>query len=222
MLALNMFKERPAIFSFEMSKERISKDILATLAGVSKRRYAAGMLDTIDQEKVDHVKKNFYNDFNNMEIVDKNIGVDMLCMEAKRLKRTKNTGIIFIDYLQIIRAIMLEKKDLRIKINYISMKLQNLAQELQIPVVVLAQLNRQAEDRKHPILRDLKESGKIEEDADVVWMLANEQWIDENMKTEVILWNGIRKNRNGATGKFFTHFNKVTGFIQDCDYEENK
>jgi len=159
-LALNNIidKYRVGIISGEMSKERLSKDMLATIAEVSKKDYASGKLWTDDLNKIQQAKKEMKPIAYRLEINDKRgIDIDTICKIANKWKKIKNIDILYIDYLQILEVYGMEKKDLRIKINYISSKLQTLAGQLNIPVVVLAQLSRNAENRDHPQLRDLKE-----------------------------------------------------------------
>lgn len=224
-IALNciLANKNVGIISLEMSSKRLCMDMIATIAGISKRAYAAGNLKPDEKQKIDYLKKEFQHKSKNMTINDKRgLDIDSICGVIKRMVNNKKVEIIFIDYLQIINVYGMEKQPLRLQISYISSKLQTLAGNLNIPIVILAQLSRAAEDRTHPQLRDLKESGKIEEDADVVILLSNEKWVDEETYREVILRNTVAKNRNGATGVYYTRFNRVTGYIQDCTVEEAK
>lgn len=224
-IALNciMDNKEIGIVSLEMSRKRLGMDMLATVAGVSKRAYASGNLKPEEYQKINQLKKEFKHKAEKMHInYKRGLDIDSICGIIKRMVNNKKVEIVFIDYLQIINVYGMEKKEMRLQINYISSKLQTLAGNLNIPIVLLAQLSRAAEDRTHPQLRDLKESGKIEEDADVVILLSNEKWIDEDTKREVILRNTVAKNRNGATGTYYTKFNRVTGYIQDCSVNEAK
>lgn len=219
MMALNCMNKNisAGIFSLEMTKERLSMDILATASGQAKRAYAAGKLDNSGDMRIAKTKDDYIQKAKHLIINDeRGIDIHKICQRAMNMVRHKGIKVIFIDYLQIINVYHLDKKELRIKINYIADRLQVLAGELGVPIVVLAQLSRMADDRKAPLLRDLKESGKIEENADVVILINIEKFIDDKMRTECILRNNVAKNRNGATGVYYTHFDRVTGSIQDC------
>lgn len=220
-LALNCINKNisTGIFSLEMSANRISMDILALIARVSKRMYAAGTLDKNDVMKISKAKDEYREKARNL-IINQERGIDIhkICQRARSMVKNNGVRIIFIDYLQIINAYHLDKKDLRIKINYIADKLQMLAGELDIPIVVLAQLSRDADSREQPILSNLKESGKIEENSDIVILMSVERFLDNTTQSECTLRNNVAKNRNGATGVYQTHFDRITGYINDCEY----
>ena len=123
--------------------------------------------------------------------------------------------IIFVDYLTLIRSTT-KGDNMHQKIGEISKGLKSMAKEFNCPVVVLAQLSRSVEQRqdKRPLLSDLRESGSIEEDADVVTFLYRDAYYskDETDRTMEII---VAKNRNGGTGTVYANYNKFTGAITD-------
>jgi len=151
-------------------------------------------------------------------IIDDTGAIDIFELRAKarRMRNTANVGVIFIDYLQLIHADVGRNASRENEVSKISGALKALAKELNIPIVVLAQLNRQAEQIEKPKLSNLRESGAIEQDADVVTLLHREREkqyqqgedATEGLEAELI----VAKNRNGATGVqnllFFPQFTR--------------
>lgn len=136
---------------------------------------------------------------------------------ARYLKQTQNTQILFIDYLQRLSAG--GKKD-NMEIAYISSELKSLAKELDIPIVVLSQLNRNLESRpdKHPQLSDLRDSGSIEQDADAVLLLYRDEYYNAETQTPNQLEVNVAKNRNGALGKTSLYFDAPTMSFQEFNW----
>ncbi|MDP6112880.1 MAG: DnaB-like helicase C-terminal domain-containing protein, partial [Planctomycetota bacterium] len=131
--------------------------------------------------------------------------------QARRLKAQHNLGVIFIDYLQLMDASRSWRSDGRVQeISTISRGLKSIARELEVPVVALSQLSRAVEAREgnRPRMSDLRESGSIEQDADVVMLLYREGYYkqdeEDNRTAEVI----IAKQRNGPTGSVRLIFNR--------------
>jgi replicative DNA helicase len=139
-------------------------------------------------------------------VIDDTGAIDILELRAKarRMKSRENVGVIFVDYLQLIHTDAGRNASRENEVSKISGALKALAKELHIPIVVLAQLNRQAEQGEKPKLSNLRESGAIEQDADVVTLLHRErdkqysqgEDNEAGLDAELI----IAKNRNGATG----------------------
>lgn len=212
--------ERVGIFSYEVPERRIVKDIIATLAGVSKRDYMAGKLNELEIEKVDRIKAGFEDYGKRIFIQDKRPDIDNLCYQAQKMVQQNGVSIIFVDYLTIIPLPKIQQKlARREQISYISNKLQGLSRKIPVVVVLFAQINRTAEKEEEPQLYHLKESGSIEEDGDVIILMSEEQLpSDDNGNpdyTRVVNKNHVAKNRNGATGYYYTLFNRVTGLIKD-------
>jgi replicative DNA helicase len=134
--------------------------------------------------------------------------------KARRLKRQKGLDMIFIDYLQIMD--LKQKVESRERIvSEMSRTLKSIARELNIPVIALSQLNRSVEGRseRQPMLSDLRESGSIEQDADLIMMLYREDYYDkDNAEEKGIAEVLIRKQRNGPTGsvklKWFSEYGR--------------
>ena len=121
---------------------------------------------------------------------------------ARRLKADKGLGMVVVDYLQLMRTS--RRTDSReLEISDISRSLKGLAKEMNVPVVALSQLNRKVEERsdKRPMLSDLRESGAIEQDADIVLFLYRDDYYNEDSEKHNIAECIVAKNRHGETGK---------------------
>jgi replicative DNA helicase len=192
-----------AVFSLEMSKEQLSMRMLCAESRVNSARLRDGLLDTDDWISLHHaagVLGNapiYFDDSPDIRVLE-------IKSKARRLKKNKGLGLIIIDYLQLMEAQhKSERRDL--EISEISRSLKSLAKELNIPVIALSQLNRRLEsrDNKKPQLSDLRESGAIEQDADLVLLIYRDEVYhpepdNPNIgKAEIIL----SKHRNGPTGK---------------------
>jgi replicative DNA helicase len=133
------------------------------------------------------------------------LSLAQLRSRCRRQKRRKGLGCIFVDYLQLMKS----KADTREReVAQISEGLKSLAKELDVPVVVLAQLNRDCDKRgdKRPLMSDLRESGSIEQDADVIIMLYRDEVYDKDSRYKGIAELLIRKNRHGAIGDVFVQY----------------
>ena len=121
-----------------------------------------------------------------------------LVSEARKMKRRENVDVIFVDYLSLVSN---ERKDMprHEQVAQISKTLKALARELDIPVIVLSQLTREAQGER-PKLSQLRDSGAVEQDADIVILLHNQGWIDERVKDKIRINLIIEKNRNGQVG----------------------
>ena len=191
-----------ALFSLEMSKEQIAMRLLCAESRVDSHRMRSGFMSQEDWIK-------FTNAAGVLEkapiYIDDTPGISALEIRAKarKLKMEVNLGLIIIDYIQLMRShYTAERRDL--EISEISRSLKALAKELDLPVIAISQLNRKLEDRadKRPQLSDLRESGALEQDADVVAFIYRDELYnkDENNpnkgKAEILL----SKQRNGPTG----------------------
>ncbi len=191
-----------AIFSLEMSKEQLSMRMLSSEARLDSTRLRSGFISQDDWIKITEAAGNLTNA--PIFIDDSPVLTAMeIRAKARRLKLDKNIGLVIIDYLQLMQGRRsAERRDL--EISEISRAMKALAKELNIPVVALSQLNRMLEQRsdKRPQLSDLRESGALEQDADVVAFIYRDEIYnkDENNpnkgKAEII----ISKQRNGPTG----------------------
>ena len=188
-----------AVFSLEMSKQELMKRLLASEAEVDARRLSSGHLQPQDWEKITKVMETFSTD--SKIYIDDTGGLSVTEMRAKckRLKmKEKNLGLIVIDYLQLMQGN--NPNDRNQEISAISRGLKILAKELEVPIIALSQLTRGNEkrDNKRPMLSDLRDSGAIEQDADIVLFIHREEYYDKENpdlkgKAELI----VAKNRSG-------------------------
>ncbi len=191
-----------AIFSLEMSKEQLSFRMLSSEARVDSSRLRRGFITQDDWIKITDAAgflsqaPIFIDDSPNITVLE-------IRAKSRRLKMESDIGLIIIDYIQLMKGrASAERRDL--EISEISRSLKALAKELDIPVLALSQLNRKLEERsdKRPQLSDLRESGALEQDADIVAFIYRDELYnkDENNpnkgKAEIIL----AKQRNGPTG----------------------
>jgi len=224
-LALNIAENvalrenRPvAIFSLEMSREQLVQRMLCSQAGVSGNRIRHGTLTEEDWERLQLAAERL---FRAPIFIDDTSGLSVLEMRAKcrRLKAERNDlALIVIDYLQLIRSHSRRAENRNQEIGEIARALKGLAREFEVPVLVLSQLSRAVERReeKRPILSDLRDSGSIEAEADVVIFIhrpnrrsddldedePREAGIIPTEEVEII----IAKQRNGPTGKISLGF----------------
>ena len=216
-LALNMARaaaenEVPAgIFSLEMSQEQLSMRLLATETEVSFSRIRTGAINENEWRKLGEGTFKFEQ----LPIfIDDSPALNILDLRgrARRMVKEHNIGIIFIDYLQLIRGKQENNRFREQEISEISRFLKALAKELNIPVVALSQLNRKVEERpeKKPILSDLRESGAIEQDADVILFLYRDEVYNKESEDAGIAEINIGKQRNGSIGGV-----KI-GYQSDC------
>ena len=189
-----------AIFSLEMSKEQLVNRMLCSEAMVDAQKMKTGKLEDGDWEKMASV----LGTLSDAPIyIDDTPGTSILEIGAKcrRLKLEKNLGVVVIDYLQLMQG-RGKSESRQQEISEISRSLKILAKELNVPVITLSQLSRAAEQRQdhRPMLSDLRESGAIEQDADIVMFLYREDYYNEATERKNISEVIIAKHRNGSTG----------------------
>ena len=204
-----------AVFSLEMSKEQLSMRLLCAEARVDSSRVRSGMFFSDDWAKLTNAagvlsEAPIYIDDS------PDISTTTIRTKTRRLKMEKGLGMVVVDYLQLMRPrVPSERRDL--EISEISRSLKQLAKELEVPILALSQLNRMLEQRsdKRPVLSDLRESGALEQDADlVIFIYRDEVYHKEETnpnrgKAEIIL----SKHRNGPTGVVpLTFLNQYTRF----------
>jgi replicative DNA helicase len=191
-----------AVFSLEMSKEQLSERMLCAEARVDSNRLRGGFLNPEDWHRITEAAGTLSEA--PIYIDDSpDISATSIRTKSRRLKMDKNLGLIIIDYLQLMKGRTAnERRDL--EISEISRSLKLLAKELNVPVVALSQLNRKLEERsdKRPQLSDLRESGALEQDADVVAFIYRDEVYnkDENNPNRNTAEIIISKQRNGPTG----------------------
>jgi len=201
--AATLYRVPAAIFSLEMSKEEISNRLLSSQALVNARSLNTGDLKPDDWEKIAHALPPLYAA---PVYIDDRSGTSVMEMMSKcrQLKLEHKLGVVVVDYLQLMNGGQSRSESRQQEISEISRTLKIMARELSVPVIALSQLSRACEMRsdKKPLLSDLRDSGAIEQDADVVIFLYREQYYAydqpqlETEDAEII----IAKNRQGATG----------------------
>ena len=189
-------------FSLEMSKEQLSLRLLCSEARIDSSIVRSGCINDDDWSKMTEAASVlsdapiFLDDSAELTSLD-------IKTKARRLKLEKNIGLIVIDYLQLMKPRMhMDRRDL--EISEMSRSLKALAKELKIPIIALSQLNRRLEERsnKRPQLSDLRESGALEQDADIVMFIYRDEAYnkDENNPHKGTAEIIIAKHRNGPTG----------------------
>lgn len=196
------------IFSLEMSKEQIIDRLLCLRGAVDSWKLRTGNLEDDDFGKLNYAMgvlsetPLFIDDspfINVMEIRAK----------ARRLQMESPLGLIVIDYLQLMSGVNSKGSDNRVQeVSEISRSLKALARELNVPVLALSQLSRAVEHRpdKKPMLADLRESGSIEQDADVVMFIYRDDYYDKESENKNIAEILVRKHRNGPVGEVQLYF----------------
>lgn len=205
------------IFSLEMSKEQLVQRMLSSEALVESSSLRSGNLTPDDWNKLAKAST-FLSECD--IFIDDTTGINVTGMKAK-LRRMKNLGLVVIDYLQLMQSD--RKIDNRVQeVSDISRNLKLLAKELKVPVICCAQLSRTNESRtnKRPMLSDLRDSGAIEQDADMVMFLYRDEYYEKSQEgniAEVI----VEKNRHGGRGTIkLNWFGQYTRFSTMTNIEE--
>jgi replicative DNA helicase len=189
-----------AIFSLEMSKDQLAARILGSEVMIDSQKMRTGKLEDEDWRKMARA----LGPISSAPIyIDDNSGISAMEIRAKcrRLKLEKNLGLVIIDYLQLMQG-RGRTENRQQEISEISRSLKILAKEINVPVITLSQLSRAPESRSdhRPMLSDLRESGAIEQDADLVLFLFREDYYKDGTDKKDIAEVIIAKHRNGATG----------------------
>ncbi|WP_412710564.1 replicative DNA helicase [Atrimonas thermophila] len=204
-----------AIFSLEMSRDQIAQRMLCSEARISASRVRRGLITEKDWPELAHAAGRlaealiFVDDSPNISVME-------IRAKARRLKAEKNLGLIIVDYLQLMRGYG-RSENRQQEISEISRSLKGLARELNLPVIAVSQLSRAVEQRtpKRPQLSDLRESGAIEQDADLVIFIYREEYYNRNTPKKGIAEIIIAKQRNGPVGTV------ELAFLEDCTRFEN-
>ena len=189
------------IFNLEMSKDQIGNRILCSEALVDSNKIKTGQIEDQDWMKL----ASTLGVLSDAPIyIDDTPGITVMEIRAKcrKLKMEKNIGLIVIDYLQLIQGSGKKNASREQEISEISRSLKILAKELNVPVIALSQLSRTAEKRddKRPMLSDLRESGAIEQDADIVIFLYRDDYYNEDSEEKNVAEVIMAKHRGGSTG----------------------
>jgi len=204
-----------AIFSLEMSRDQIAQRMLCSEARISASRVRRGLITEKDWPELAHAAGRLAEA---LIFVDDSPSISVMEIRAKarRLKAEKNLGLIIVDYLQLMRGYG-RSENRQQEISEISRSLKGLARELNLPVIAVSQLSRAVEQRtpKRPQLSDLRESGAIEQDADLVIFIYREEYYNRNTPKRGVAEIIVAKQRNGPVGTV------ELAFLEDCTRFEN-
>ena len=217
---------KPVIFSLEMSRTSMIDRFIAIMGGYNRLRMRNPYTYFTEEQKARWLPTLARLNEANLHI-DDSAGMTVSQMRAvtRKIMHTepKLKPIVFIDYLQIIRS---ESKSLNRTetIGQISNDLKQMAKEFNCPVICLSQLNRsvEARDNKRPIMSDLRDSGNIEQDADVIGFLYRDDYYNKDTNYPGLLEINIAKHRNGPTGTATVRYVKETGILHNMDWEQQK
>ncbi len=210
-----------AIFSLEMSDAQLGNRLISMEASIDSRKLRNGKLDAEECERIGVANTKIAD---MPIIIDDTPAINIFEMRAKcrRMKQEKGVDLIIIDYLQLMRGNPKERQNREQEISSISRSLKGLAKDLNVPVIALSQLSRAVESRggaKRPVLSDLRESGAIEQDADLVSFIYRQEYYDLNDEmakpgeAEII----VSKHRNGGLGSVYLEFKKEYVRFEEAD-----
>ena len=213
-------KKAVAVFSMEMSASQLALRLISSNGRINATRLRTGQLEDEDWSRVTSAIRMIKE---TKIFIDDTPGLspDVLRAKARRLKREHDLGLIVIDYLQLM-AVPGNSENRATEISEISRSLKGLAKELNVPVMALSQLNRSLETRtdKRPVMADLRESGAIEQDADIIVFIYRDEYYNKEASpdkglAEII----IGKQRSGPTGsvklKFFGEYTRFDNLAHD-------
>ena len=217
-------KQPVLFFSLEMSKEQLVDRMLADASGVDSWKIRTGNLNDEDFSKLSEAMGEMAEA---PIMIDDTPGLSILEMrtKARRAAHNRELGLIIVDYLQLMQASVRSKDGNRVQeVSEISRGLKLIARELNVPVVALSQLSRTVENRnpKIPQLADLRESGSIEQDADIVMFIYREAYYEPETERQNITDLIIAKHRNGPVGKveLYFHPERLRFMSLDKDHAE--
>jgi replicative DNA helicase len=212
------------IFSLEMSKEQLVDRLFASMLGVDSWKLQRGKLDDSDFQNMGPIM----DELNKANIfIDDSVASSLpeLRAKARRLQMEHGLDLIIIDYLQLMSTGNAHYAGNRVQeISEISRTLKQIGRELHVPILALSQLSRAVETRPGniPQLSDLRDSGSIEQDADVVLMMYREDYYEEDSDRPGMTDVYVRKHRNGPTGRVELHFKKEQMRFYDVDKTHSK
>jgi replicative DNA helicase len=207
-----------AIFSLEMSKQQVAQRLICSEASIDLQRIRSGDIRENEWPKLGHAierladSKIFIDDTAFLTVMD-------LRSRARMLVSTMDIKLLIVDYLQLMQSSVNYRGNRVLEITDISRNLKSLAKELKIPIIAVSQLSREVEKRenKRPSLADLRESGAIEQDADIVAFVYRDEYYDENSSEKGTAELIIAKHRNGPTGKVNLRFAKQFASFTNLD-----
>ncbi|MGO4369351.1 replicative DNA helicase [Paenibacillus sp. MCAF20] len=221
-------RQTVAIFSLEMSAAQLVQRMISAEGSIDGAKMKSGYYENDDWEKMTHAI-GVLSDAN--IFIDDTPGITVHEIRSKciALKKEKGLGLILIDYLQLIKGRGRSGENRQQEVSEISRMLKEIARELEVPVIALSQLSRGVEQRqdKRPMMSDLRESGSIEQDADIVSFLYRDDYYDKQSSKKNIIEIIIAKQRNGPTGTvevvFMKNYGKLVNLLRQStidDYDE--
>jgi replicative DNA helicase len=215
--AARKWDKRVGIFSLEMSNEQVVQRLVSAETGIDSQRLRLG---AIHEEEWSTLVQAASLLSNTQIYIDDTPAISALEMrtKARRLHAEYGLDVLIVDYLQLMRGDFRSENRVQ-EISFISRSLKGLARELNIPVVALSQLSRAVESRhdKRPMLSDLRESGSIEQDADVVMFVYRDELYDPDTEFPNIAELRVSKHRSGPTGVFSVYFKKELAQFVDLE-----
>ena len=214
------------VYSLEMSRDQLVLRMLCSEARVGLSKVRTGYLGERDFPRLALAAGRLAEA---PIFIDDTPAHNVLEMRAKsrRLKREANVGLIVVDYLQLMRGLTAEENRNQ-ELSEISRSLKALAKELNVPIVALSQLNRQVEQRadKRPVMSDIRESGSIEQDADVIMFIYRDEMYKADSQDEGVAEVLISKQRNGPTGTvrlaFRREYTRFENLVEDMEEGEEE
>ena len=208
-----------AIFSLEMTKEQIAQRIISSLAGVRSQKFRTGDFSDEEMDKITEATSELSS---SKLYIDDTSGITLPEIKAKA-RRIKNLGLIVVDYLQLMSGNGRRSENRVNEISEITRSFKVMAKELDVPIILLSQLSRGTEkERRRPMLSDLRDSGSIEQDADIVMFLHRETPEEERESSlqEILLL--VSKNRHGEVRNIHLNFEGDITRFTTVEYERDE
>jgi replicative DNA helicase len=220
--AARKYKQKVAVFSLEMSNEQLVQRLMSSETGIDSQRLRMGELQEDEWPKFVEAAGRLSD---TMIFIDDTPGLSALQLrtKARRLHAEYGLDLVMVDYLQLMSGDFRSENRVQ-EISYISRALKGLARELNVPLIAASQLSRAVEQRhdKKPILSDLRESGSIEQDADVVMFIYRDEMYDPDTEMKNIADIIVAKHRHGPTGTVQLFFRKhLTQFVDAQVYHRS-
>ena len=211
--------KKVCVFSLEMSAEQLANRMLSSEAQIDSYKMRSGALNAEDWSAIAHASSRLAE---TDILIDDTPGISVTAMKSK-LRRVKNLGLVVIDYLQLMQGD--RRNDNRVQeVADISRGLKLLAKELNVPVICCAQLSRGPENRpdKRPMLSDLRDSGAIEQDADIVMFLYRDEYYKDETADQSVAEVIVAKNRHGSLEKvklgWIGRYTKFTSLAEEASH----
>jgi len=213
--------KRCLYFSLEMPAKRLSDRIISLETSINSENIQSNNLNQAERSAIYDVLERYYNA--NFFVNDESsLTIEQIKSIAIMENRKNKIDIIFIDYLQLIRFSLKDSKNTNEQIAHISKNIKSLAKKLDVPVIALSQLSRDVEKRgnKRPINSDLRDSGTLEQDADIIIFIYRDEYYNENTDDKNIIELIMTKHRNGRIGITNIYKNSNWSYLSDKPYEE--